>query len=44
MLFLSPYEPQAGQLAKTDMHVRAHALADWALEHAGEQMEAWPEA
>ena len=42
MLYLSPYPPQAAKLTKQEMHLRAHALADWALAHSHEQLEAWP--
>jgi hypothetical protein len=43
LLCLSPYAPQSAKLSKKDMHDRAHALADWALEHSHAQLEAWPE-
>lgn len=42
MLYLSPFEPRAARLTRQEMHVRAHALVDWALEHSHEQLEAWP--
>ena len=42
MLYLSPYEPQSAQLSKKEMYIRAHALADWALVHSHERLEAWP--
>ena len=42
MLYLSPYPPQAAKLTKQEMHLRAHALVDWALAHSHEQLEAWP--
>ena len=42
MLYLSPFEPRAARLTRQEMHVRAHALVDWALEHSQEQLEAWP--
>ncbi len=42
MLYLSPYEPQAAQLSKKEMFIRAHALVDWALEHSHYHLEAWP--
>ena len=42
MLYLSPYEPQAAQLSRKDMHIRAHSLVDWALEHSNYHLEAWP--
>ena len=42
MLYLSPYEPQAAKLPKQEMHIRAHGLVDWALEHSHDQLEAWP--
>ena len=42
MLYLSPYAPQAAKLDKKEMYIRAHALADWALEHSHESLEAWP--
>ena len=42
MLYLSPYAPQAAQLDKKEMHIRAHALVDWALEHSTNHLEAWP--
>ena len=43
LLCLSPYAPQSAKLTKKEMHDRAHALADWALEHSHAQLEAWPE-
>ena len=43
MLYLSPYPPQAAKLTKQEMHLRAHALVDWALAHSNEQLEAWPD-
>ena len=42
MLYLSPYPPQAAHLTKREMHIRAHALVDWALEHSHHHLEAWP--
>ena len=42
MLYLSPFEPRAAKLTRQEMHVRAHALVDWALQHSQEQLEAWP--
>ncbi len=42
MLYLSPYEPQSAKLDNKEMHIRAHALVDWALEHSNEHLEAWP--
>ena len=42
MLYLSPFEPQAAKLTRQEMHIRAHALVDWALEHSQEHLEAWP--
>ena len=42
LLYLSPYEPQSAQLSKKEMYIRAHALADWALAHSHESLEAWP--
>ena len=33
MLYLSPYEPQSAKLDNKEMHIRAHALVDWALDH-----------
>lgn len=44
MLYLSPYGPQAAKLEKKkkEMHIRAHALVDWALEHSRYHLEAWP--
>ena len=42
LLYLSPYEPQTAQLPKKEMYIRAHALADWALAHSHESLEAWP--
>ena len=43
MLYLSPYPPQTAQLTKKEMHIRAHALMDWALAHSHAQLEGWPE-
>ena len=34
--------PRAARLTRQEMHVRPHALVDWALEHSQEQLEAWP--
>ena len=42
MLYLSPYEPQGAKLDKREMHIRAHALVDWALGHSHDHLEAWP--
>lgn len=42
MLYLSPYAPQAAKLDKREMHIRAHALVDWALENSHCSLEAWP--
>ena len=42
MLYLSPFEPRAAKLTRQEMHMRAHALVDWALQHSQEQLEAWP--
>ena len=42
MLYLSPYEPQGAKLDKREMHIRAHALVDWALVHSHDHLEAWP--
>ena len=42
MLYLSPFEPRAAKLTRQEMHMRAHALVDWALEHSQKQLEAWP--
>ena len=42
MLYLSPYEPQGAKLNKREMHIRAHALVDWSLEHSHYHLEAWP--
>lgn len=42
ILYLSPYEPQAARLEKKEMHIRAHALVDWALAHSHYHLEAWP--
>ena len=42
MLYLSPYEPQGAKLDKRGMHIRAHALVDWALGHSHDHLEAWP--
>ena len=42
MLYLSPFEPRAAKLSRQEMHMRAHALVDWALEHSQKQLEAWP--
>lgn len=41
MLYLSPYAPQAAKLDNREMHIRAHALIDWAIEHSQEHLEAW---
>ena len=42
MLYLSPYGPQRAKLDKREMHIRSHALVDWALEHSHRRLEAWP--
>ena len=42
MLYLSPYEPQGAKLDKREMHIRAHALVDWAVGHSHDHLEAWP--
>ena len=42
LLFLSPYQPQAGRLSRSDMFHRAHDMVDWALAHSSFQLEAWP--
>ena len=42
MLYLSRYAPQSTKLDKKEMHIRAHALVDWAIEHSHYHLEAWP--
>ena len=42
MLYLSPFEPRAAKLTRQEMHIRAHALVDWAMEHSQAHLEAWP--
>lgn len=37
-----PYEQQGAKLDKREMHIRAHALVDWALGHSHDHLEAWP--